>query len=418
MGMKDLGREAGPSGVPVLNEKERQVIFALRSRGWGIKAIAREMGWARNTVRDWLGRGENAPRPTMGRPGSLDEHLKWVRERFTTGVRNADVLRQELAEKGVVVSLRTVERAVEDLRAEVFNAERATLRFETGPGRQMQIDFGEKWIEVGGESAKAFVFVATLGYSRRTFARVYPGMRQVHWLSGLEDALRHFGGAPQECLVDNAKALVLSWTEDRPQFNKEFEAFCRHWGMKPRACRPYRARTKGKVESGVGYVKANALGRLAFESWEALEAHLEWWMANVADVRTHGTTFERPIDRFEQEKGQLTPMGTQVSYLKVRRFSRKVTGDCRVELDTNRYSVPFHLVGRTVDVEAQCGEVTIRWRGKVVAEHLQREGRHQDIQDPGHVEGLVAKTFRKTAPNELARPLAAYEEAAGGERWS
>lgn len=402
----------------MLDERQIQVLFALHGRGWSIKAIAREMGWARNTVREWLRRGVDAPRPVTGRPGSLEDHLQWVRGRYAAGVRNADVLRQELAEQGVLVSLRTVERAVEDLRAELYNAERATLRFETSPGRQMQIDFGEKWIQVGEDQVKAFVFVATLGYSRRTFARVYPGMRQVHWLSGLEAALAHFGGVPDECLVDNAKALVIAWEEDTPRFNKEFVAFCRHWGMKPRACRPYRARTKGKVESGVGYVKSNALGRLGYESWEALDAHLEWWMGNVADVRLHGTTFERPIDRFETERGVLTSIGSHPSYLKTRRLTRKVTGDCRVELDTNRYSVPFKLVGQTVDLEVQCGEVAIRWRGKVVAEHLQREGRHQDIEDPGHMEGLVAKTFRQPAPNELARPLGIYEEAAGGERWS
>lgn len=402
----------------MLDEKQIQVLFALKERGWGIKAIAREMGWARNTVRDWLRRGENAPRPVTGRPGSLADHLGWVRERFTAGIRNADVLRQELSEMGVLVSLRTVERAVEDLRAEFFDAERATLRFETSPGRQIQIDFGEKWIQVAGERVKAFVFVATLGFSRRTFVRVFPAMRQVHWLSGLEAALQHFGGVPSECLVDNAKALVLDWVEDNPRFHKEFEAFCRHWGMKPRACRPYRARTKGKVESGVGYVKANALGRLDYESWDKLDAHLSWWMDNVADVRNHGTTFERPIDRFEREKGLLADIDGHPSYLKTRRVTRKVTGDCRVELDTNRYSVPFKLVGQTVDLEVTCGEIAIRWRGQVVAEHLRRDGRHQDIEDPGHMEGLVAKTFRKPTPNELARPLGIYEAAVGGEQWS
>jgi len=100
----------------------------------------------------------------------------------------------------------------------------------------MQIDFGEKWIEVAGERVKAFVFVATLGYSRCTFARVYPTLRQRHWLEGLEAAVRHFGGVPEECVVDNAKALVLRWQGDRPVFHPEFQAFCHHWGMRPRAC--------------------------------------------------------------------------------------------------------------------------------------------------------------------------------------
>jgi transposase len=196
----------------------------------------------------------------MGRPKKLGKEEAWLQEEFKEGTRNSDVLRQQLAEKGVAVGIRTVERAVEKVRQEIRCAETATLRFETDPGQQLQIDFGEKWITVAEARVKVFVFVATLGYSRRTFARIYPGMRQQHWLEGLESALRHFGGATDECLVDNAKALVLEWKDDVPQYHPEFEAFCRHWGMSPRACRPYHARTKGKVENGVKYVKSNALG--------------------------------------------------------------------------------------------------------------------------------------------------------------
>lgn len=401
----------------MLDTGEVQTLFALHRRGWSVKGIAREMGWSRNTVRAWLRRGPCAVRPTTGRPRALKDWEAWVRERFQAGVRNADVLRQELAEFGVVVSLRTVEREVAGLRTEVFNVERATLRFETEPGRQMQIDFGEKWIEVAGERVKAFVFVATLGYSRRTFVRIYPNLRQRYWLEGLEAALQHFGGAPEECVVDNAKALVLRWEGDRPIFHPEFEGFCRHWGMKPRACRPYRPRTKGKVENGVGYVKGNGLGRLSWPSWEALEAHLAWWMREVADVRIHGTTHERPIDSFEREKAKLLAIGDHPSYLRTRRFTRKVTGDCRIEFETNRYSVPFHLVGRTVDVAVEGGDLTVRFAGTLVAEHGVTQGRYRDVQDPGHVEGLVRRTFKPLKPCELQRPLSVYEAVVGGERW-
>lgn len=138
----------GLPGAEVLDEREVQSIFGLHSRGWTLKAIARELGLARNTVRKWLRRGPEAPRPVTGRPPSLSESSDWLRERFLAGVRNGDVLRQELAERGTEVSLRTVQRFVEPLRAEAISQDRATLRFETPPGRQMQIDFGEKWIEV------------------------------------------------------------------------------------------------------------------------------------------------------------------------------------------------------------------------------------------------------------------------------
>jgi len=408
-----LGHEI--SGAEVLDGRAVQSIFGLLERGWRVKAIARELGLARNTVRSWVRRGRDAPRPRTGRPSSLAGHEDWLRKRFLAGVRNADVLRQELAERGAQVHVRTVERFVEPLRTEAANQDRATLRFETPPGRQMQIDFGEKWIEVAGDRAKAFVFVATLGYSRRTYVQVFPAMEQRHWLEGLEGALRHFGGVPETCLVDNARSLVLRWEDDRPVFHPEFLVFCHHWGMSPRACRPYRARTKGKVESGVGYVKSNALGRLTFTSWEALDAHLVWWMREVADVRIHGTTFEQPIVRFEVEQKALAPLGAQPSGLRPRHLQRRVTGDCRVELDTNRYSVPYRLVGRTVDVEVRATEVVIRFRSEVVARHERLRGRHQILQDPTHLEGLVRRTFKQPPPCELQRPLAEYAAVAGGE---
>jgi transposase len=404
-------------GDEMLDEREVQGIFGLRRRGWHVKAIARELGISRNTVRAWVRRGEGTPRPETGRPRVLETHEAWVRARYLAGVRNGDVLRQELAERGIEVSLRTVERTIKPVREEAAALDRASVRFETPPGQQMQIDFGEKWVDIAGARAKALVFVATLGYSRRSFVRVFAGLRQRHWLTGLDGALRHFGGVPQTCLVDNARALVLRWQGDRAIFHPEFEAFCRHWGMTPRACRPYRARTKGKVERSVGYGKSNGLGRLSFASWEALEAHLVWWMREVADVRLHGTTHERPIDRFAKEAAALRPLGEHPAYLHVRRFDRRVTGDCRIELDTNRYSVPYGLVGRTVEVELEAGELAVRYRGEVVATHAVAAGRHVVVEDPGHLDGLVRRTALAHAVGELARPLADYEAVAGGASW-
>ena len=404
-------------GDEMLDEREVQGIFGLRRRGWHVKAIARELGISRNTVRAWVRRGEGAPRPGTGRPRVLEAYEAWVRARYLAGVRNGDVLRQELIERGIEVSLRTVERTIKPVREEAAAVDRASVRFETAPGQQMQIDFGEKWVDIAGAREKAFVFVATLGYSRRSFVRVFAGLRQRHWLAGLDGALRHFGGVPEVCLVDNAKALVVRWQGDRPIFHPEFEAFCRHWGMKPRACRPYRARTKGKVERAVGYGKSNGLGRLSFASWEALDAHLVWWMREVADVRLHGTTHERPIDRFAREAAALRPFGEHPAYLHVRRFDRRVTGDCRIELDTNRYSVPYWLVGRTVEVELEAGELSVRYRGEIVATHAVAAGRHVVVEDPRHLDGLVRRTAVAHAVCELQRPLADYAAVAGGASW-
>jgi transposase len=351
----------------------------------------------------------------MGRPQALKAWVPWIEARFKEGVRNGDVLRQELAEAGVLVSLRTVERITKDLRQSSLCQERATLRYETEPGQQLQVDFGECWLEIGEQRVKVFVFVGTLGYSRRTYARIFPSLCQKSWLDGLEGCLRHFEGAPRECLVDNARALVSAWKADQPVFHPEFQAFCDHYGIRPRACRPYRARTKGKVESGVKYVKKNALGRRRFGSWEALEGHLVKWMREVADLRNHGTTHEKPLERFARE--QLVPLRGVRSYRAIRRFSRRVGLDVLVHVDTNRYSVPWNLAGQMVDLELEGEEVRIRWRENLVATHRLHPGRFQVVMDPNHLEGLIRQTYPARDPEGVIRPLESYEKAVGGERW-
>lgn len=191
-------------------------MIRLKALGWGSKRIAAELGCSRNTVRRWLGEGEWRPCAPPTRSKRLDGLGAWLEERFRRHAGNADVVRQELAsEKGVLVSLRTVERAVAPLRRELLAAARATVRFETAPGQQLQIDFGERRVEIDGAMIKAFFFVATLGFSRRLHVRAYRHEKQENWFDGLESAFRAFGGVPAEALLDNARALIVH--HDPPQ---------------------------------------------------------------------------------------------------------------------------------------------------------------------------------------------------------
>ena len=165
-------------------------------------------------------------------------------------------------------------------------------------------------------------------------------------------AFLHFGGVTQTVLVDNARALILGRDTETGvvHVHPAFSAFCTDWGVAPRACRPYRARTKGKTESGVGYVKRNAIAGRSFESFAALEAHLATWMI-AADTRIHGTTHERPLDRFEREERQaLRPLPARPLPVRQQRLSRRVPTDSFVDVETVRYSVPHRLVRRTVEV--------------------------------------------------------------------
>jgi transposase len=346
------------------------------------------------------------------RTGVLIGLEPWLRERFLQHRGNADVVRQELArEHGIAVSLRTVERAVQGYRRELSAAARATVRFETTPGRQLQIDFGETLVWIGEERTKVFLFVATLGYSRRPYVAAFAHERQASWFAGLEGAFRHFGGVTEEVLLDNPRALVDKHDARTRAvtFNAKFLAFTHHWGFRPRACAPYRARTKGKDERGVGYVKANAIAGRTFASWHALEAHLAEWQRTIADVRVHGTTGERPIDRFLREEAQaLRPLADRPSFVAVRELTRRVQSDACVEVDTNAYSVPWRLIGETVRVEVTGEHVRVFYGGEEHARHPYVLGRRQRVVDRAHLAGIVGVTARTVPDRALLRPLSEY----------
>jgi hypothetical protein len=195
----------------------------------------------------------------------------------------------------------------------------------------------------------------------------------------------------------------------------------------PRACAPYRARTKGKDERGVGYVKRNAIAGHRFASLEELQAHLARWMREVADVRVHGTTGEPPMDRFERdERAALRPLLAKAPFLQVRELSRRVHTDACIELDTNRYSVPWKLIGESVTVVVAERQVHVLYAGQEVACHAQSPLRRTTVIERMHLVGIVGAHLAgvswlprttpppASVPAELLRPLQEYERVLGG----
>src|SRR5918996_485668 len=347
----------------MLEPDEVAAMMRLHRLGWGTRRLAQQFGCSRTTVKRYVAAGGWQPFAGARRGRKLDGLEEWLRERFHRHRGNADVVRQDLErERGIKVSLRTVERAVQPYRRELAAEARATLRFETPPGRQLQIDFGETRVTIGGESVRVYLFVATLGYSRRCFVQAFRHERQSAWFDGMEAAFGHFRGVPQEVLFDNARALVEQHdaATREVRFNERLRAFARYWGFRSRACAPYRARTKGKDERGVGYVKRNAIAGHRFASWAALEGHLAWWMREIADARVHGTTGEAPIERFRRDEADaLQPLAGRPPFQQTRELIRRVQADCCVEIDGNAYSVPWRLVGEGVVVEISGGRLRI-----------------------------------------------------------
>lgn len=410
----------------MLAPQEVQRMLALQAQGWGAKRISKELGCSRNTVHEYLRSGGWKPMDVSGRASILAPHQAWLEQRLRQHKGNADVVRQELQrEFGIAVSLRTVQRAVAPMRVALRAQAVAHVRFETAPGLQLQVDFGSTHVQVGEELTRVFLFVATLGYSRRTYVLLSLHERQSAWLLGLEGAFRHFGGVTHEVLIDNARALVEEHNRQTREvrLNERFRSFCRYWGVTPRACAPYRAQTKGKDERGVGYVKRNAIAGHTFASLDALQAHLDRWVREVADVRVHGTTGEPPIERFERDERQaLRPMPSKAPFLQVRELVRRVHTDAYIELDTNRYSVPWKLIGEQVSVVVADREVQVLYAGQEVARHAQSPLRRCSVIERSHLVGIVGSQFvgstrlvpPAAAPAELQRDLVEYEALVGG----
>jgi transposase len=414
--MAPLGAE-----VTMLAPEIVRQIRDLAGLEWGAKRIAAETGVARGTVRRYLRGGPAAE--VQCRPGAwtLDEAARALAVELLDGPAqgNGVVVRRLLAERGVAVPLRTLQRLLTPHRQSLRAAEVATVRFETAPGHQMQIDFGEKLVMVGGAAVRVHLFVAVLGYSRRLFTRASLSQRQDDWREGLAGAFRHFEGVPRRLLLDNAGALVIG--RDRAagtaHLHPAFEAFCRDWSVEARVCQPYRARTKGKTEAGVGYVKRNALAGLAFASFAELEAHLARWMVE-ADRRIHGTTHQRPCDRFERdERVALRPLPANPLPVRQRRVSRRVATDCFVDVDTIRYSVPHNLVRRSVEVLVGDDEVTIFDGTTVIARHRRSHEPYERVVIAAHFDGLWRRPDQvvDVAPIlPTGRSLADYAAAIGG----
>jgi transposase len=377
----------------MIEPEEVLAIRTLAAQGWGARRIARELGLARNTVKKYSHSLSDGPgRQERPQARRLDEQQRKKAIGLLQGQAggNAVVVATMMAEQGVSASLRTVQRAVRESRQALRAAQLATVRFETRPGQQMQIDFGQKWVQIAGQRVRVYLWVAVLGYSRRLYVRASLNERREEWLNGLAEAFMHFGGVPKVVLSDNASALVAQHDPRTATvvFHPDYVEFCRYFGVQARACRPFRPQTKGKIEAGVKYVKGNALAEREFSSFIALQGHLLEWVRE-ADQRVHGTTHQRPIERFEaEEQRALLALPSRPWSPRDRTLERTVANDALVDIDSVRYSVPHRLVKQKVQVVLDPEQVRIFAGSELVATHPRSLEAHTRVSDPLHYAGL------------------------------
>jgi transposase len=393
--------------LDVVGQQQWEEIHQRHAAGRGVSAIARELQLDRKTVRSCLKREHWARyERTVRRPSLLDAHREWMQMRAPQVSYSARILFQELrAQRGYPGCYEAVKVAVRPLRAAATVASVTQMRFETAPGEQAQVDWGQVTVTLGGVRTKVHVFVMTLGYSRRGYAEGYLDERMASLLSAHEHAFEHFGGACQTLLYDRMRTVVAGLVEDgsRARLNDKFSAFADHWGFAVRLCRPYRAKTKGKVESGVKYVKGNFVPGRSFVDLEDFNAQLAAWQAEIADVRVHGTTHQLPIERFADEAGALIPFTGRRSFLQAMVRERKVAEDWLVSIDANRYSVPFALIGKTVQVTRENDQWVIRHAGKIVAEHEILAGHARIRIKPEHGPGALSRNQRQRFTADSSR---------------
>jgi transposase len=391
----------------MLKKEDFTVIKALAHRGVYLKDIAAELGVHPKTIRRALRRGSAPTPPPRARPSKLDPFKPQVDQLLAEGVWNAVVILRELEAAGYTGSHSILRAYIAPKRA--LRPSRATVRFETPPGRQLQSDWGELVTLIAEVPTKVYFIVNTLGYSRRFHFWAAPSCDAEHTYEGLIRTFEYFAGVPAEVLVDNQKAAVLLHQGDGLQFNPRFLDLGTHYGFRPRACRPYRARTKGKDERMVGYVKHHFFVRYRrFESWAHLNQVAEQWLREEADAREHGTVHEVVRDRFTREAPSLQPVPPtryDTSYL----TQRKVSWDCYIEVRGNRYSVPARLGGQQVRVRIGLdGAVRVFAEETLVATHQLQPASAGWVTVAEHHAALWDAV---SGPVEV-RPLSTYEEAA------
>ena len=416
--------QSGAAEERMLREDLVREVAARRERGESTRRIARELGVDRKTIRRWLRIGGWRPRQNGERRRAIDAFVTFIDRRGPEVGWNGVVLHRELTALGFTGGYQQVQRFLKPRRLQRRWQEAATIRFETGPGEQAQVDYGQLQVWIGEQPQTVHLFVFTLGYSRRLFTHGYRNERLATLLDGHERAFRWFGGVTLTCLYDNPRTLVLGRSENKVMWHPLFEDFARYYGFSPHACQPYRPRTKGKVESGVKYVKRNALAGRRLASWEELNSWLERWSVEVADLRIHGTTHERPIDRFACER--LTPLGGRPPYRYERVRLRRVATDALVAVEAARYSVPVEYVGLMVSVQENADQFEFFHQDKLVARHP-KAARHSVVMDPTHYAGLLRVGARAplAAPRfdphfaqlgeVMVRDLALYEAVSRSE---
>ena len=372
----------------VIDLGELVMILDLHRQGLCVSAIARESGVDRKTVRKYIERGLEAPSysPRQPRQTVIDPFTGYLRERVTAypGLTGRRLFREvkELGYDGGYTAVTDFLRDVRPVPAKGFE-----VRFETPPGEQGQVDFARFHVVFTDEPQTpciVWLFSLVLGFSRQIWARFVVHQDLATVLRCHVAAFEALGGSPREILYDRMKTAVIGEAESGGiVYNRALVDLARHYSYHPKACRPYRAQTKGKVERPFRYIREDFFLARSFRNLDDLNRQLAHWLDTVANCRVHATTQRVVSEAFAEERPCLRPLPL-APFRSVLKLERRLSRDGMVSVDGNLYSVPDATRRRIVEVHKLAAEVQIFEDGVLIATHPILEGRKQRRVAPGH----------------------------------
>jgi transposase len=389
----------------VIKLGELVMILDLHRQGLSVSAIARRLGADRKTIRTYIAKGLEPPvyKRRASTPGMVDPFEPYLRERLKayadlTAVR----LWREIKERGFAGGYSAVRDRVRDLRPTPSAG--FEVRFETAPGEQAQVDFARfevEFVDEPGVKRIVWLFSMVLGYSRLIWARfvVHQDLQSV--LRCHIAAFEAIGGAPREILYDRMKTAVIG---EEPEglvvYNRALVDLARHYGFQPRACRPYRAKTKGKVERPFRYIREDFFLGSVFRNLDDLNGQLRHWLETVANPRVHATTHRVVNEAFAEERIALKSLPL-APYQAVLKLERRASHEGMISVGGNLYSVPDTTRRRVFDVHVLADAIRIFEDGALVACHAPLEGRGERRLDPTHRRFPAASRRRPHDPEPV-----------------
>ena len=421
----------------MISEEVFMDIIALRRQGYSMRAIAKKLGIHRNTVKRHL---ESNSFPTYRKEkrveSILDPYRQTIKDYLEQDNYQGTWIYDRLKHMGYTGSYDTIKVYVRTIKEQ--QARLAYVRFETEPGLQAQVDWGDFQIqETNGETTTVYAFVMLLGYCRAKYVEFVDRCTLETFMDCHINAFRYLQGVPAEIIYDNMKNVVIGRKDGKVIFNTEFLHFAHHYGFQPKPCPPYSPWVKGKVERPMNYIRERFWRGYIFDSVHTTNRDVITWLNETANRRIHGTHRQPVNERWEQEipcLGKLPPADYDTSI----KVFRKVYKDCQISYNGNRYEVPYHVVGKKVMLKIKDNLIRLYHDQELLISYREPESKNNRIgtsrfyeqlkrdkeqlrRKYGKKKGKATRglTTDSLYPQVAYRPLTDYEQCAqGGVAWN